>query len=89
MIWVFDRLASSVKFRLMFLTVPISPATSTKSPFLIGRKKMIITPAATLDRVPCRARPMARPAAPMTATTLVVCTPKVFSTKRKAKAITA
>ncbi len=66
----------------MSLTVPIMPLMITKSPTLIGRKKISITPAATFDSVPCSARPMARPAAPMIATTLVVRTPNEFNTNR-------
>ena len=50
-------------------TTPAAPATSTKSPTLIGRNTMIITPAAKLDNVPCNAKPTAKPAAPKIATT--------------------
>ena len=41
-----------------------------------GRKNMSITPAATLDSVPCNASPIASPAAPRTAIRLVVSSPK-------------
>ncbi|CSC07180.1 Uncharacterised protein [Vibrio cholerae] len=40
-----------------------------------GRNATISTPAAKLDSEPCRAKPTARPAAPITATTDAVCTP--------------
>ena len=86
MICTLPMLASSVKFRLIDLTVPIWSLIWTKSPSLMGRKMIIITPAATFDRVPCSARPMARPAAPMTATIEVVWMPNVLSTTTTASA---
>ena len=46
--------------------------TSTNWPTRKGRRISSITPAATFDNVPCIARPMARPAAPITAIRLVV-----------------
>jgi len=39
-----------------------------------------MAPAATFDSVPCMARPIARPAAPSTASKLAVCTPNCPST---------
>ena len=44
-------------------------------PTLKGLKNNNITPAATLDKVPCKANPIARPAAPKTAIIEVVLTP--------------
>ncbi len=61
-------------------TVPLEPPATTKSPFLKGRKISSITPAAKFESVPCRARPMARPAAPSTATSEVVSIPNRLST---------
>ena len=56
-------------------TLPATPSDSMYSPTSMGRRNNSITPAAMLASVPCRARPMARPAAPITAMMLVVCTP--------------
>ena len=47
-------------------TIPEDPATSAQSPVSNGRKISSITPAATFDNAPCKARPIARPAAPNT-----------------------
>ena len=57
-------------------TVPDWPATSTKSPTLKGRKVRSMTPAAKFENVPWKARAMARPAAPSTATNEAVFTPR-------------
>ena len=51
----------------------------TRSLTLYGRSTISITPAAKFDSEPCSARPIARPAAPSTATTAVVLTPTVSS----------
>ena len=40
----------------------------TVSPTLKGRKIIKITPAAKLESEPCNAKPIAKPAAPITAT---------------------
>ena len=56
-------------------TIPDEPAISTQSPVSNGRRISNITPAATFDKVPCRARPIARPAAPSTAIIEVVWIP--------------
>src|SRR5690606_20556648 len=64
----------------MSSTVPPVPPMSTASPRRNGRSMSTMMPAATLARVPCSARPIARPAAPSSATMLVVCTPKRLST---------
>ena len=55
---------------------PATPAISTKSPALKGRNEISKTPEAKLDNEPCNAKPMAKPAAPMTATREVVLKPK-------------
>lgn len=61
-------------------TVPATPCASIQSPTLNGRNSRISTPPAKLARLPCRARPMARPAAPMAATKLVVWMPIMEAT---------
>ena len=53
-------------------TDPDMPAASIQSPILNGRKNTSIRPAATLDKVPCNAKPIAKPAAPSTAMIEVV-----------------
>ena len=50
------------------LTVPSTPCAEIKSPTLNGLNKRIRTPPAKLDKEPWSAKPMARPAAPITAT---------------------
>jgi len=67
---------------------PRVPATSTRSPTLNGRKISSITPAEKLDNVPWRARPIARPAAPSTATAEAVGMPKMPRTATPTKAST-
>ncbi len=59
-----------------------------KSPVLKGRKTMIITPEAKLARVPCRAMPTAKPAAPSMATKLAVWMPNLARAAISTKAIT-
>ena len=54
------------------LIVPEISVVSTQSPLLNGLNNKSITPAATFDRVPCKARPIAKPAAPKTAIIEVV-----------------
>jgi len=61
-------------------TTPPLPPTLTEWPMRNGRKISSITPAARLVSVPCRARPIAREAAPRTATRLVVWMPNCDST---------
>ena len=55
--------------------MPVIPAASTASLMRNGRKIISITPEATWLKVPCRARPMARPAAPRAARIEAVWTP--------------
>ena len=57
------------------LIVPEISVVSTQSPLLKGLNNKSITPAATFDSVPCKARPIAKPAAPKTAIIEVVWTP--------------
>ena len=57
------------------LTVPETFAASIQFPTLNGLKNKSITPAATFDNVPCKASPIANPAAPKTAIIEVVFTP--------------
>ena len=89
MICTLSGVASSVVNSNSDLTVPAWPATSTYWPTLKGRKISSITPAATFDSVPCKARPIARPAAPKTAIRLVVSTPNRFRTAMMTTASTA
>ena len=56
-------------------TFPTWPAVFTTSPTLKGRNIRSITPDARFERLPWNARPIARPAAPMTAAKLVVSMP--------------
>jgi hypothetical protein len=63
---------SSVVNRVRSLTVPKFDPASIKSPILEGLKMSSMTPAATFDSVPCKAKPIARPAVPSTARKLVV-----------------
>jgi uncharacterized protein YyaL (SSP411 family) len=55
-----------VKISISF-TTPTSPCASIKSPILKGLKIIIKTPPAKFARLPCKARPMANPAAPIMA----------------------
>ena len=57
------------------LIVPETLPVSTQSPVVKGLNNNNITPAATLDKVPCNAKPIAKPAAPRTAIIEVVWTP--------------
>ena len=57
------------------LTVPEISEASIQLPTLNGLRNRSITPAATLDKVPCNAKPIANPAAPNTAIIEVVFTP--------------
>ena len=52
---------------LIASTTAVTPAASMRSPFRNGRKTRSMTPAAKLAKVPCRAKPTARPAAARTA----------------------
>ncbi|MNL30112.1 hypothetical protein D3C87_1518280 [compost metagenome] len=61
-------------------TVPATPWASIQSPMRNGRNSKISTPPAKFARLPCNARPMARPAAPMAATNEVVSTPIIDAT---------
>ena len=65
------------------LIVPETFPVSTQSPVVKGLNNNNITPAATLDNVPCNARPIAKPAAPKTAMIEVVCTPNCPNTAIK------
>ncbi len=56
-------------------TTPATPAPSIKSPTLNGRKMIIRKPAAKFASEPCKARPIARPAAPKMAMNEVVWIP--------------
>ena len=56
---------------------------STQSPVVNGLNNNNITPAATFDNVPCKAKPIAKPAAPRTAIIEVVCTPNCPKTAIK------
>ena len=82
MIWPFGTMICllSPVFRIVVNictcnTTPAMPAASTKSPTRYGRNITIRTPDAKFASEPCKARPTARPAAPMTAISEVVCTP--------------
>ena len=57
-------------------TEPETPPPSIQSPTLYGRNSTISTPAAKFDSEPCNARPTARPAAPIRATSEAVLTPR-------------
>ena len=61
--------------RAISSTVPASPAPMMKSPTLKGRKMISMMPAAKFDSEPCKAKPTARPAAPMMAIKDVVWIP--------------
>lgn len=50
------------------LTVPVIPCASMVSPTLKGLNNMMSMPPAKLDNEPCSESPMAKPAAPNTAT---------------------
>ncbi|NIP78198.1 MAG: hypothetical protein GWM90_02935 [Gemmatimonadetes bacterium] len=70
--WVVNRSIST--------TFPVTPATETTSPTLKGRKISSIAPAEKLPRVPCSARPMAKPAAARIAAKLATEIPNTLST---------
>ena len=55
---------------------PDVPAASIQSPILNGRKNTNMRPAATLDKVPCNAKPIAK-LPPSTAMIEVVSTPNL------------
>ena len=59
----------------MSSTTPTLSTIFTLSPSSKGRKKSSITPLAKFERLPCMARPTARPAEARMATRLVVCRP--------------
>jgi len=67
-----------VENKVILSTEPDVPATSTKSPFLIGLKTISMTPAAKFCSELWSERPMARPAAPIRAISEVVFTPSLF-----------
>ncbi|MOA61397.1 hypothetical protein D3C78_1865290 [compost metagenome] len=58
-------------------TVPVCPAMVTTSPTRNGRRVTSITPEAMFDSESFSARPTARPAVPSTASSGVICTPRV------------
>ncbi len=64
----------------MLSTVPETPCASMYSPARNGRRNRIRAPPAKLARLPCRARPTARPAAPSTAINDVVSIPTMPAT---------
>ena len=68
-----------VKISISF-TTPTSPWASIKSPILIGLKIIIKTPPAKLPREPCKASPIAKPAAASTAAKEVVPMPTLPNT---------
>ncbi|OHE82409.1 MAG: hypothetical protein A2X76_09575 [Lysobacterales bacterium GWF1_69_6] len=59
--------------------MPSCPAICTASPARNGRSTISITPEAMFDSESFSARPMARPAAPSTASSEVVGTPSASS----------
>ena len=61
-------------------TTPFCPPASIKSPVLKGLNTSIKTPPAKLARDPCKARPTAKPMAPMMATKEVVSMPNIPAT---------
>ncbi len=69
------------------LTVPEKPWACMKSPTLKGLSSKIITPPAKLERLPCRAMPMASPAAPRRAIKEVVLKPAVLAAAIKTAAL--
>ena len=77
---LFSGVSSTVVKIWISFTEPNSPCASIRSPTLYGLKSRISTPPAKLASVPCSARPTARPAAPSTATKLVVATPSIWIT---------
>ncbi len=77
MTWTLSGVSSTVEKMPTSRTLPLVPATSTKSPTRKKRKTSNSTPPAKLDRVPWRASPIARPMAPSTATREAVGTPKI------------
>ena len=83
-----SSVTSSVWNRPISCTVPVMAPVVILSATRNGRSNSSITPDATLDRVPCSARPMARPAAPRSAINDVVCTPNWPSTATSVIAIT-
>ena len=62
---------------------PTTPPASIKSPNLNGRKIIIITPAAKFCNEFCKAKPTAKPAAPISAINEVVSKPNWFSAATK------
>src|SRR5690606_25720897 len=78
--WWFCAVRSTVWKTRTRSTSPTRPAISTTSPARNGRSTISITPEARCASESFSARPMARPAAPSTASSEVVDTPRASST---------
>ena len=76
-----------VEKMLISWTVPSAPPPVMYSPTFTGRKQMSITPEAKFESEPWRARPIARPAAPRTATKEAVAIPILPSAAITTKAM--
>ena len=75
MIWRLSPLRRVVEKMPIVSITPLLPPASTKSPWRKGLKINSMTPAAKFASEPCKAKPIAKPAAPTTATREAVCTP--------------